>query len=314
MIAVISVVLSAAVVASPIAVQGSGDCPSPAQVATSLSGLSAAGTDSETDTAFVVTDGADVVITVRGPDGSPRLIRRIARVEGSPPNCAALATAAAVVIATWQIERSAELSLLQPGVYPPAPPPPARPAETVVQTTRQEPAPPREPDFFAIGAAVGTSRTSAGFTDMAQIQIAARVHRWPVGLSASLAADAQRDQPLASGTATWRRMTAGLGPWMALSEGLFAVEGGAQLFLGRTSVAGSGFVVDRTAQKLSPGLDAALRLVGTAAIQPFFEAAVRIWFAPQDVALVDAGPADSSATLPRLEARLSVGMRFELAR
>jgi len=85
----IVVVLAAAVLASPMAVQGSGECPSPTQVAAALSGVSAAGADGETDTAFVVTDGADVVITLRGPDGTARLTRRIARVEGSPPNCAA---------------------------------------------------------------------------------------------------------------------------------------------------------------------------------------------------------------------------------
>lgn len=291
----------------PITVRGNTDCPLPEAVIASLTEMMIPAPNTSDEVAEIENAGADLAITIRDRDGSLLLTRRLPRTDLSPPACAALAEAAAVVIATWQIEQHAELSLSQPGVHPP---PPAT-TELVMPTPPTLESVPMGTEIF-LGGALGTTVSQAGLIATVQANVGLRRRADRVGLWLALAVDGQRKVTQSGGTSAWRRMTAGLGPCLALGRGLVVAELGAQLFLGRTSVEGTGFAVDGNDDALSLGIEALLRLVGSGSVQPFLEGSVRAWFAPQEIEVLDSAQADSHASLPRVEGRLTAGLRVRL--
>jgi hypothetical protein len=292
-----------------VAVRGSSDCPSPAAVTALLPDMPSPAANAGDDVAVIDSAGPDLAISILGPDGSVHLTRRLARPEPSPTACAALAQAVAVVIATWEDQQSAGLSLLQPDVYPPAPAPP-----TVFRAAPPPLPAGSEPGGAALflQVALGASVSQSATLATGQIQLGLRGRTSRLGLWLALAVDGQGELSQAGGTSRWRRIALGLGPWVALSRGAVGSEVGVQLFLGRTSVEGSGFPTDRSDAAISPGFEALARLVGPGSVQPFLEGGVRGWFAPQEIDIVGAEQADSHASLPRLEARLMAGVRVRL--
>jgi len=285
-------------------VQGTSDCPSPAAVAAVLQGLSTPGRAGDDEVAFIDAAGSDLAITIVAGDGSLRLNRRLPRADASPDACSALAAAVAVMLASWDIEQRQDLSLSQAGVEPPPPAPP-----TIFRAEPPEPPGLSRGAELSIGVALGMAMSASSALVTGQVQLGVRRRGGRAGLWLTLAIDGEGDLSQAGGTSTWRRTTAGLGPWLALGRGAVTGEVGAQLFVGRTSVHGSGFAEDRSDHVTSPGVEAVARLVGPGELQPFLEGGVRGWFAPQEVDVLDPSQASSRASLPRVDGRLVAGVR-----
>ena len=291
-----------------LAVGGTSECPAPAQVAALLPGmLPGTGADAQEAYASIDPAGSAVAVTIRGLDGSLLLSRPLASPAGERATCQALALAVAVIIATWKIERNAELSLLQPDVYPP-------PAATAISdrvpaaevVTARLPA--RAAPVLLLGAAIGTSVDQAGIAGAGVVEV--EVRRRGLGARLSLVADTERDHAQDGGSVTWRRWSAGLGGVWRLPVTELGLELAGQALLGRVSVHGAGFGRDRTDHALAWGTEAAFRVVGAGTVQPFLEGAVRWWLSEQDVEV--AGDTSGGSALPRGQGRITVGVRCRL--
>jgi hypothetical protein len=261
--------------------------------------------------------GARVIITVRSPDGVVKLVRDLSVPAATPEACQDLAAAAAVVIATWKIQRNEDLSLLQPGVYPPDRSALDREADARTPVVRAAPPGPEvipTPVAF-LGASVGFSSDQVGFVGTARLDAGARRRDSRLGFQLALTADRQRTQVVADGASSWSRFTIGFGPALALGQGDVGVEALAQLFLGITSVEGHGYAIDQTDRAYSLGVDGIVRLLFPGRLQPFLEVGGRGWVAPQqDLVVVRPGQSDARTALPRAEIRFLAGLRFVLAR
>lgn len=281
-------------------VEGTSECPTPAQVATLLPGmLPQTGGDPQRELVSVDAIDGGLVVTVRGDDGSLLSSRTLAD-SGQPGACQALAAAVAVVIATWNIERSAEPSLLQEGLYRLQAPP------RVVDRDVAAPAPPKwTGTILLLGAAVGTVVDRGGVAGTAGVEVEVRRRR--LGWRLTLVADTERDRAQDGGTVTWRRSSAALGGVWRAGGGEVGVELAVQAFLGRVSADGVGFGMDRTDHLVAWGGDGALRVVGAGALQPFLEGTIRGWLSDQEVEV--RASASSGSALPRVQGRVTVGVR-----
>jgi hypothetical protein len=309
-----SVLLAALLAAGlPVEVQGTSRCPEPAAVAAILPELLPATDDLRPDIAWIETAGLDVSITLRGPDGSTRFARTIT----SHGSCADLASAAAVIIAAWTTEQNRELSLEQPGFYPPPakPAPLPKPAPPAAEVT--PPAPPPVSVWRAlvveVGAGIGAALDGRGWAGSARVDVAARVQRF--GLRLAFAGDSARDESIEGGTASWRRLMVGIGPSLALVDRSVQLELYAQLALGITTVRGRGYDPNRSASDVSAGLTGALRLgIGGSRVRPWLEIGGRLWLAPQEVAVTKQNQPAARVDLPRTDVRVMAGLAFLLRR
>ena len=296
----------------PVEVQGTSRCPEPAAVAAILPEMLPATNDPHPDIAWIETAGLDVSITLRGPDGSARFSRTIT----SHGSCADLASAAAVIIAAWRTEHNHELSLEQPGVYPP----PAKPAPLLKPAPIPEatpPAPPpasiRRPFVLEVGAGIGAALDGKGWAGSARVDVGARVQRF--GLRLAFAGDSARDESIENGTATWRRLMVGIGPSIALTDRTVQLELYAQLALGITTVRGRGYDTNLSATDVATGMTGALRLgIGRSRVRPWLEIGGRLWLAPQAVAVTKENQPVSRIDLPRTDVRVMAGLAFLLRR
>ena len=309
-----SVLLAAMLAAGlPVEVQGTSRCPEPAAVAAILPELLPATNELRPDIAWIETAGLDVSITLRGPDGSTRFARTIT----SHGSCADLASAAAVIIAAWTTEQNPELSLEQPGFYPPPakPAPLPKPAPPAAEATwpAPPPAPIRRPFVLEVGAGIGAALDGKGWAGSARVDVGARRQRF--GLRLAFAGDSARDESIESGTATWRRLMVGIGPSIALTDRTVQLELYAQLALGITTVRGRGYDTNLSATDVSTGLTGALRLgMGRSWVRPWLEVGGRLWLAPQEVAVTKQDQPTAPIDLPRTDARVMAGLAFLLRR
>jgi hypothetical protein len=263
------------------------------------------------DIAWIETAGLDVSIILRGPDGSTRFSRTIA----AHGNCGDLAGAVAVIIAAWRTEQHRELSLEQPGVYPPAPAQPAPKPAPIPEVTRPVPPPAsvRRPFVLEVGAGIGAALDGRGLAGSARVEVGARVQRF--GLRLAFDGDSARDESIEGGTATWRKLMVGIGPSFGLMDRTVQLELYTQLAFGITMVRGRGYDPNRSATDLSSGLTGALRLgIGTGRVRPWLEVGGRLWFAPQEVAVTKENQPASRIGLPRTDARMMAGLSFLLRR
>lgn len=310
----IVLVLLAAVnapVGLPVHVIGTSRCPTPSEVAAILPELLPITNEARPDSAWIETAGLDLSITLRDPEGNTLLSRRIT----SHGTCWDLANAAAVVIATWKTERTPELSLLQPGVAPPAQvqtenTPPARPPAQVLV-----PAPAaterRRRLSIDLAAALGASANGMGWATRGRIEVGLRRQR--VGLRVSLAGDTERDRSIEDGVASWRRLSVGLGPTIAILNRAVILELGAQCLAGITMVRGQSFDSNQRHSGFMPGLASTVRLgLGRGWARPYLEAGGQVWLAPEDLAVERSDLPAARVQLPRADLHAMLGLSFLL--
>lgn len=293
----------------PVEVQGMSTCPEPATVAALLPEMLPATDAAHPDVAWIETAGLDVSIALRGPDGSTRFSRTIT----SHGSCADLASAVAVIIAAWTTEQNHELSLEQPGVYPPVQPAPSPQTAPVPEEARPAPPPAsvRRPFVLEVGAGMGAALDSRGSAGSARVDVGARVRRFGVRLA--FAGDSARDESIEGGTATWRKLMLGIGPSVGLLDRWAQLELHAHLALGITTVRGRGYDTNLSATDISAGMTGALRLgLGRSRVRPWLEVGGRFWLTPQELAVRKQEQPTARIDLPRADARVMAGLAFLL--
>ena len=101
----------------------------------------------------------------------------------------------------------------------------------------------------------------------------------------------------------------GVGPSLTLAGHAATLELGARFLAGLTTVRGQGYDVDHQDRGFSPGAEAVARVIlADGWARPFVEATGVVWLTPQDIAVLRFNQAASLVALPRVDARLSVGV------
>jgi hypothetical protein len=289
-------------------VQGDAVCPTAADVAARLGALlPARATDEPPDVARLdLRDGA-LLVTLTGADGT--MIGERALDRGFA--CSDLASAAAVVIATWESDVHPEFRL---AAAPAAPRPtvPAPRAAPPVLTALSSP--PSRASTWDVGAGLSGS-LAPGSGGVAPAIGALVVGSWTpgarrTGIRLALAGTMDRELPLGAGRVRWQRTDVALGPQLRLASAASpqAVDLHAEALAGWLVASGNGFTNDLREGSLDPGLGAGARLsLGRGAFVPWLEASLAGWLRRQTAY---ATPGTDVVTLPRFEASLALGVSY----
>jgi hypothetical protein len=291
-----------------VTVEGDAVCPTAADVATRLGALlPARATDEAPDVARLELRGGVLLVTLARPDGSPIGERAIDRSFA----CADLASAAAVVVATWESDVHPEFRLASPPPPPPSatPPPVAPPVVTAVPASRRTAA------SWDLGAALSGS-LAPGSGGTAPALGALVVGSWTPGggrLGARLALSgvSERELPLGAEHVRWQHLAAALGPQirLPLASAPWVVDLHAEAVAGWLVASGQGFDKDLHDGSLDPGLGAGLRMLvkTTGRVVPWLEVSTTGWLRRQTAYST---PAVASVALPRFEALVALGLSY----
>jgi hypothetical protein len=216
------------------------------------------------------------------------------------PDCAARATSAALVIATWMNDLPAEV----------AGPPVLRPQVV----TKPAPLPvPRNPAVHELGASISVGASGGLAPGLRAEFIRMRAERG-LGWQASIALHAPRELSVGTGETHWMRATASMALHArhASRRVLLAAELGA---VGAYTAAwGSGYAEDRTDQSLTWGLAAAVRAgIPWGRFRLWTDLRACRWLYQQGVQIDSATPGDNDkALLPAWDGQWSLGMGYVL--
>jgi hypothetical protein len=277
--------LFAALALLGVVVEGSSTCPTPAAVTERLRALLPAGAPA--DVVRLTSDGAGLRVTLLRADGSTAGSRAIAGQH----SCDQLADAAAVVIATWQLEAVERERL-------PAPPPPA------VVAARAPVA--RSPWRWELGAGAGAGLSGPDLAPAALL-LASVAPGERLGLTARAQVSGNRPATLPAGSADWRRALLAVGPRLRFG-GKAQAEAHAGVGLSWLSITGRGFTDARRHDDFVVGLEGVLRLAwNRSGVRPWLDAGVAFW---PGRAVLYQEPDQGSKALPRLEFLFTVGLSF----
>jgi len=288
----VSVVQAAAVVQ----VDGSAVCPTPSEVAGRLDGIladSAAAATAGTRAHIRRTEG-DLWVALRDEAGSMLAERRLA-ATGS---CAELASAAAVVIASWIADVHAEppLPAVEIAATPPVPVPPAVSPSAVVNVTTIV------MSAGAVASAAGGHLALGGLLDAT-----ATLRAFPVGVRVAFLANTSRKIELAPGRVSWRRIALSLGPAYEVVLGALAMQLQVDGSLALLTTKGTGYEVDRSVRQFDAAVSGGLRVAwARLAVAPWIGTGATLW--PGRVVYV--GGLEKAASLPRVEIFVSAGASF----
>jgi hypothetical protein len=290
-----------------VAVESEAACPAAEDVTSRVAALLPARTTGDgPDVVRLARSGAALRVSLSRPDGTPVGERTL---DGGFP-CADLAAATAVIVAAWESDvhaefRSGRLPALAPEVAAHTAPAPA-PA----------PAAPRaDTGALELGAAVTGSMApasaSAGLAAGGLLVASWVPARHRLGARLAAASTTERQLPLDTGHVSWRRVEAALGPLLRLGgASAWAVDVHAEAVVSLLGASGDGFVMNRSASTVEPGVGAGVRLLRRGAaplVVPWLELAAAGWLRPQ---AAYATPAGASVDLPRLEATLALGVSY----
>jgi hypothetical protein len=291
--------------APTVTVESDAACPAADEVAARVTALLPARETSEPPDLARIADRGDAwVVALARPDGTPVGERALDRQVA----CEDLASAAAVIIATWESDVHPELRALPAPL--PAPEPPA------AIEARPAPPPMRAAGEADVGAALAGSLAPSASRAAPAVGVLAIASWFPhargLGARASLAFPAARTLPLGAGQVEWRRSAASAGPTLRLPLATkWAADLHADALAGWVTAAGSGFASNHTVSALDVGLSAGARLlwVGGRAIVPWLELGGAAWLRPQTAY---ATPGAMAVGLPRLELGLALGLSLRV--
>jgi hypothetical protein len=289
-----------------ISVEGRATCPPPADVQRRLADLMANIPDDVPQDRAVIERMPDGLhIDLRRDDGS-RIAERVLTSAGS---CSDLASASAVIVATWEAqlrgERLARIELDRAS------------ARGGVLTTAPAPQTGRGSTFEAGLGAVG----SLAFGDAVEPALGGLVFgTWspkPTGLGVSLiasAATARSSTLPTSGTemvtASWTRAFAALGPFYRFLAGPARLEANAGVVGGALFVSAAGVPNTRSNQSADVGATLGVRLsTRWAPMAPWLGVQGLFWPSRDRFGVTDEGM-ERLREVPRLEAWLAVGVSF----
>ena len=311
---------------------GGSQCPTAAEVAARVATLlTPGGRAGDPDIVAVRDDGAGLRLTLERPDGS--IIGQ--RVLDAAHPCADLASAAAVIVATWESDVHPEFLQALPQVSTAAAPADASPPAVPVLPPALAPALPPGPELPPVTAArppvvrAGSSSRLAldlgggVFGSLAPgadsigaapgLLVHVALSPWGRGLGARLALlyPGERQVDLPPGLAQWRRVALALGPQVRFAAYVpgWSWDVHADALLAWVQVRGVGFSSNLSSTGWDPGLGVGLRLLmgGSTAAAPWVDLALAGWPRQQVVQLAEDPP---GRPLPALEAQLAVGISF----
>lgn len=270
-----------------VVVGGGARCPSPDEVGRRLGEIMAAVTDgTDQDRAVLSEIGGALHIELVRPDGGPISQRDLARVGG----CGDLASAAAVVIATWEAQ-------LRPQRL--------RPVRLRADDERR--AAPRSATYDA-GA--------SGLASLAGGQSAPGLlvdGTWApsgssLGLRAAVAAATTRSSSVAVGTVGYWRSSLAVGPRYRLSNRLVRADLHAALLVGWLHMESNGLTVNRTDSDGELGAEAGIR-IGAAweEIVPWLGFGAQYWPGHDHMIVAINGQPDQH-DVPSFDLRLTLGL------
>jgi len=292
--------------AGAVRVEGGGACPSPADVAQRLAPLlPPAAPDRAARRAVLSREGRELRVELREADGAVLAHRHL----GAAP-CGDLAAAAAVVIATWEVELRGRgvLGLWPESAQPRPAAPPAPPPPPAVRA-----APPSVPSRIelAIGAAaLGGAGASGGVAAGALVEARGRRPGGILGLTLALLWQGERSLPLAGGSVAWRRTAVVLGPSLRRPLGArgVAVEADAGVVAAALLLRGAGFSRDAVLAVFDPGATVSARVsVRAGSLIPWIGAGIWAWPVTHETAVQGATGA-GTRDLPRGEVFISLGL------
>jgi hypothetical protein len=271
------------VAAGFVEVQATGDCPSAIAIATAIERL-VTRTPREPDRLIVIR-GESLRIELRDPHGA--LLHD--RVLATDALCAELASATAIMVATWESELHPEVQV-------------------------RLPRPPR-PLFWEVGAAFTaffTGSTSGSVFAPGALAFAAFGPK-PSGFFGRIAALASgyRDEPLGAGQASFLRAALAAGPQYRFAPRRFLIDFHAEFLAALVALRGSGFAVSTSTLDFDPGLGLGARFAVTVRHRLAFFADLSLagWVRKQNFQVVGLDQTVSAqGTLPQLDILLSVGL------
>ncbi|HEY2732209.1 MAG TPA: hypothetical protein VGK52_19850 [Polyangia bacterium] len=285
-----------------VVIESEAACPTATDVAERVTALLPVREKKDAPDLARISDRGDAwIVTLTLPDGTPIAERVLDRAFP----CADLASAAAVIIATWESD-------VHPEFRPaPLPAPPPRQATPVAVASRPA-TPAAAPSALDVGAAftgsLAPSPSGAGPALGALVAANWLPPSRSVGARLALAADAVRELPLGSGRVQWRRIAGALGPTLRLPSARtsWALDLHAEGLVAGLLTTGAGFMKDVSATSIDAGIGGGTRLFWRGrALEPWVELDAGGWLRQQTAF---ATPGTPSVALPRLELTLALGL------
>jgi hypothetical protein len=293
------------------AIEGSGTCPTPAEVARKLRPLLGDGTVGEGgDRVRIEPDEQALRVALVAADGRVRGVRHVDRRH----DCDELAEAAAIIVASWQGQAPASD---EPRRAAPAPGTVGRSPTAISGVAHSaravgEPAP--EPTgvrwFVGLGV-VGNAVATGGGGSIAPA-LALEANAAPsvrgFGLHLRALAGARASEPLPNGEAQWRRSALALGPAWSWASDHVIVEADVSLAAALLRIGGTGYEGNESHAMLDVGALAGLRAHSRRGLAAFAGVGAGFW--PRRTIAYQAPDLVGSA-LPRWQWLLEAGLGWD---
>jgi hypothetical protein len=278
-----------------IEVTGDTTCPTAAEIATRLAPLLPAQTQpSAAHRVTVRREPAALLLTLEQADGATMATRRLA---ASAP-CADLAAAAAVVIATWQVELEGQGTI---GLWLDAPPAPVPPPDP----------PPRRP-AVSLGVAGHAARAAGDTAPAAGLEAVLGLGEGRGEAWLGLTGIGMHGVAHGPGRLTWSRLAVQAGARATVRSGWLRADGGAGVGVSYLRLAGAGYDPDRTAAALDPGVTLSARLgVERAGLYVWGGATLAAWPLTRELRVENLA---APRRMPRGEVLLSLGVQVPIMR
>jgi hypothetical protein len=294
------VLLAQLAVVFGVVIDGDTTCPTPEQVTAALETmLSSADPGGDPHRAHLIASSDRVDIELHSSVGRLLAQRTVTR-DGS---CDELASAIAVVIATWEAELAGTAPELHVAATTNATTDRAGAADVRTRTTTTRAA----TELIAGGGVLMTAdRDGLGFGGLGELAIARANRR--VALRFAAIASSPRHERLATGAIAWHRQSLALGARVRLvGAHAIRVDGVADVALGLLTARGEGFTENRAAYSFDPGVGGGARLVVPLGSLDLFAEATETWWLRGGTLQVT-GVVDEIKQLPRHEQHVVVGL------
>lgn len=163
-----------------------------------------------------------------------------------------------------------------------------------------------------VGDAANAGAAAGGLLTLGWTPVQDGDNGW--GARTGLWVTTERAIPLSSGTARWRRFALTLGPHRRFAVGSrgWVLDLHAEVLGALLAIRGTGFASNFSDGNLDPGFGAGAQVtIGRGQVRPWVDLAITGWLLPH---IVYEHPLDYSATLPRFEGRLALGVSFWMGR
>jgi hypothetical protein len=303
------------VTAAPLQVEGDVSCPAPAEVAARLRPLlGGAGVGQPGDRVRLDREAGVLRVALVRADGQVRGARNVDERH----DCAELAEAAAVILASWQAAEAPPLRAPAAAARLTSPGPVARLQAEGAATT---PNPPDGTAPASVDLHLGGAATFAGDGARAGVSLAGTFGGIAGGLGLRLGARydgfhrvvVRGSKSTGDAGVRWRRLPLTLGPAFRVAASAMVVEGHLALAAAWLTLAGEGFANDQRNDVLDVGTSAGLRLIvpglTSARLCPYLGVEGAYW--PRKTVANELSN-QGSAALPRSELAAVLGLAFRL--